>query len=218
MAVTHTPDLMPTLSAGRHRTPKQGACFMEFASYLAGERWSDHPACTHPTIAALARDVNDFTSDAGRAQLTSLIHRVVGLTSDDPRLGMEVALRAARAALPIASFERQRALAVALLSFDPEVGADSRAAFEQSPDLERWARDYLSTARLLPRATARTAEAIVHTAVTGIALACIPDPDARLHALLSETIDAAEASVRPAETYDSLSMPSMSQWPSTLVR
>jgi len=28
---------------------------MEFASYLAGERWSDHPACTHPLLAVLAR-------------------------------------------------------------------------------------------------------------------------------------------------------------------
>ena len=40
------PDVMPHLSAGRHRNPRRGACFMEFASYLAGERWSDHPACT----------------------------------------------------------------------------------------------------------------------------------------------------------------------------
>ena len=49
------PSVMPILSAGRHRSPRQGACFMEFASYLAGERWSDHPACTHPLLAALAR-------------------------------------------------------------------------------------------------------------------------------------------------------------------
>ena len=30
---------------------------MEFASFLAGERWSDHPACTHPLLAGVARDV-----------------------------------------------------------------------------------------------------------------------------------------------------------------
>ena len=34
---------------------------MELASYLAGERWSAHPPCTHPLLAALARDVNDHT-------------------------------------------------------------------------------------------------------------------------------------------------------------
>jgi hypothetical protein len=47
------PALVPVLSAGRHRTPRTGACFMEFASYLAGERWSDHPTCTHPARSCL---------------------------------------------------------------------------------------------------------------------------------------------------------------------
>lgn len=191
------PEGMPVLSAGRHRTPRQGACFMEFASYLAGERWSDHPACTHPTVAALARDVNDVSSAAGRALLTTLIPRVVGLTIDDPQFGMAVALGAARAALPVASMERQRALAVALLSFDPDLSAGTRAAFAQSPDLERWGRDYLASSRFAPKASARTAEAIVHTAVTGIAKACIEDPDARLRALLESTITAAEAARAP---------------------
>ena len=170
---------------------------MEFASFLAGERWSDHPACTNATLAALARDVNDLTSDAGRAVLTPYIPRVVGLTSDDPAFGMGVALRAACAALPVASMERQRALAVALLSFDPELGPQSRAAFAQAPDLERWARGYLGSTRVAPRATARTQEAIVHTAVMGIALACISDADDRLFALLRESIEAGESALRP---------------------
>ena len=194
---THMPEGVPILSPGRHRNPRQGACFMEFASFLAGERWSDHPACTNATLAALARDVNDLTSDAGRAALTPYIPRVVGLTTDDPAFGMGVALRAARAALPVASMERQRALAVALLSFDPELGPQSRAAFAQAPDLERWARGYLGSTRIAPRATARTQEAIVHTAVMGIALACISDADARLFALLRESIEAGEAALRP---------------------
>ena len=56
----HLPELVPVLSRGKHRSPRHGACFMELASYLAGERWSDHPACTHPLLAALARDVNDL--------------------------------------------------------------------------------------------------------------------------------------------------------------
>ena len=194
----HLPDGVPILSPGRHRSPRRGACFMEFASYLAGERWSDHPACTHPAIAALARGVNDMSSDEGRARLTSLVHRVVGLTSDDPKLGLDVALRAARAALPIASLPRQRALAVALLSYDPELGPESRAALDQSPDLEGWARSYLATTKVAPRLSPHTEEAIVHTAVSGIALACVQDPDARLFALLEETIAAAETALRPA--------------------
>jgi hypothetical protein len=36
------------------------------------------------------------------------------------------------------------------------------------------------------------AEAIVHTSVVGIALACIPDPDARLRDLLVAAIESAE--------------------------
>jgi len=191
------PEGMPVLSPGRHRSPKQGACFMEFASYLAGEKWSDHPACTHPVVAALARDVNDHTSDAARAGLTSLIHRVVGLTNDDPGFGLALALRAAQAALPIASMERQRGLAVALLTFDPAQSPGTRAAFAQAPDLEPWARHYLATTRLAPRATASTAQAIVHAAVVGIAQACVPDADERLTALLRETIEAAEAARAP---------------------
>src|SRR5215472_7764028 len=87
------PELVPVLSRGKHRSPRKGACFMELASYLAGERWSDHPACTHPLLAALARDVNDYTSDAGRARLAGLVPSVIGLTGDDLRLGARSALR-----------------------------------------------------------------------------------------------------------------------------
>lgn len=77
------PELIPMLSRGKHRGPRTGACFMELASYLAGERWSDRPACTHPLLAAVARDVNDYTSDTGRAQLAGLIPSVIGLTGED---------------------------------------------------------------------------------------------------------------------------------------
>src|SRR5918995_5906964 len=84
--MTAVPDALPVLSRGKHRSPKKGACFMEFASYLAGERWSDHPACTHPLLAAVARHVNDYTSDAGRSRLVELIPSVIGLTGDDLRI------------------------------------------------------------------------------------------------------------------------------------
>ncbi|HWR84586.1 MAG TPA: hypothetical protein VN200_01190 [Rhodoglobus sp.] len=185
--MARTPSLLPILSAGRHRSPRQGACFMEFASYLAGERWSDHPACTHPLLAALARDVNDLTSDRRRDRLMPLVHRVIGLNGDDPRIAIAVAIRAAAHALPIASMERQRALATGLLA----LGADTdavRDAFATTPDSERWARAYLARTPARPRNTERAAYAMVHTAVVGIALACVDDPDARLRALLADAI------------------------------
>ena len=110
------PDLVPQLSRGKHRNPRKGACFMELASYLAGERWSDHPSCTHPLLAAMARLVNDHTTDAGRDRLGRLVPSVIGLTSDDPHLDVELTLRAATTALPVAPAERQRVLAVSVLA------------------------------------------------------------------------------------------------------
>ena len=50
-----TPELVPVLSRGKHRNARRGACFMEMASFLAGERWSDHPSCTHPLLAGDSR-------------------------------------------------------------------------------------------------------------------------------------------------------------------
>jgi hypothetical protein len=94
------PDLLPVLSRGKHRNPRKGACFMELASYLAGERWSDHPACTHPLLASVARLVNDHTSDQGRPSLAELIPSVIGLTGDDLHIDALITLRCATIALP----------------------------------------------------------------------------------------------------------------------
>src|SRR5918994_7773277 len=112
----HEQPVLPILSRGKHRSPRKGACFMEFASLLAGERWSDHPACTHPLLAAVARHVNDYTSDAGRARLADLIPSVIGLTGEDLHIDAAIALGSARLALPVAAAERQHVLAVGVLS------------------------------------------------------------------------------------------------------
>lgn len=199
-----TPELMPTLSAGRHRTARQGACFMEFASYLAGERWSDHPVCTHPLLAALARDVNDLTTDAARGELMPLVTRVIGLNGDDWRIAATIAMLAASAALPIASMERQRALAAGMLGVlasasTPQLEELAEHAFAQTPDSERWARAYLASTALPRPFGAHAAAAVIHTSVVGIALACVTDADARLAALLERAIEATGAIVRPAD-------------------
>src|SRR2546422_14002 len=110
------PDVLPVLSRGKHRTPRKGACFMEFASFLAGERWSDHPACTHPLLATVARLVNDYTADAERQRLAVLIPSVIGLTSDDLHVDARIALRCALIALPVAAAERQNVMAVSVLT------------------------------------------------------------------------------------------------------
>jgi hypothetical protein len=45
---------------------------MEYVSLLAGRRFGDHPGCTDPTLASLARLVNDSCTDAGRPALALL--------------------------------------------------------------------------------------------------------------------------------------------------
>src|SRR5215207_4131624 len=152
------PVVLPILSRGKHRNPRTGACFMEFASLLAGERWSDHPACTHPLLAAVARHVNDHTSDAGRSQLADLIPSVIGLTGEDLHIDARIALGSATMALPVVAAERQRVMAVSVLSCERvlagldgrPVGAlqeQSRSALAQVPDAAAWADQFTSGAR-----------------------------------------------------------------------
>ena len=73
-----TPDFMPILSKGAHDSPTEGACVMEMVSFLAGEEWSDRPACTHPVLAEMARVVNDRLPDADRQQILPLMGRLFG--------------------------------------------------------------------------------------------------------------------------------------------
>ena len=75
MTTRGIPDGLPVLARGKHRSPRQGACFMEMASVLANEPWSDRPRCTHPLLSQLARLVNDHTSDAGRAGVAITVNR-----------------------------------------------------------------------------------------------------------------------------------------------
>jgi hypothetical protein len=209
------PDVMPILSPGRHRSPRRGACFMEYTSYLAGERWSDHPTCTQGTLALLARMVNDRTSDVARAKLTPLIPTVIGLTSDDPLLDVLLAVRAAHAALPVAAEERQRSQAVALrvahevlAEHDDVLAAEARelagAALRAAPSADAWAARFIAEvgAARRPGMTVRQCRDVVTGAVDGIAWACIGDADDRLVALLTAAVSDTErfvAAAREAE-------------------
>ena len=182
---------------------------MELASYLAGERWSDHPACTHPLLAAVARAVNDWTSDAGRARLAGLIPSVIGLTGDDLHLDARIALRCARTALPVAAAGRQPSMAVAVLACERVLGIldgrpegwlqeQSRQALAQVPDAARLARRFTRDTPVLPEVfRQRSAPAIVHAAVQGIAQACVPQPDQILHDLLVGVIGECAAQANP---------------------
>jgi hypothetical protein len=199
--VAHSPDFLPVLSRGKHRTPRKGACFMEFASFLAGERWSDHPRCTHPLLGTLARAVNDNSSDEARQRLVALIPDVIGLTGSDLRIDVRIALRAARCALPVVAADAQRVMAVAIVTcerllaeLDACPGAPmserSRDALAQVPLAAAWAQQYTRGIGISQRVFRRqTARSIITYAVSGIARACVPDPDALLYELVVGAMD-----------------------------
>lgn len=173
---------------------------MEMASYLAGERWSDHPKCTHPLLAAMAREVNDRLGDEARQDLLPLIPSVVGLNGDDPRIGAWIAREAALTALPVVAMSRQRSLAVGVLrseaylaAFDclPPDRLSPRACevLAMVPEAERWAHDFIGlTTSRGDSFISRGAPAVVHQAVAGISQACVSDPGAVLVDLLRRTI------------------------------
>jgi hypothetical protein len=70
---------LPLLRRGQHLNPEQGACFMEYASLLAGLGFSDHPRCTHPLLAHVARLVNDALTDENRQRIAPLVPDVISV-------------------------------------------------------------------------------------------------------------------------------------------
>ena len=194
--MARTPDHMPVLSRGKHRNARKGACFMEFASFLAGERWSDHPACTHPLLAAMARGVNDLLDDESRFRIAWLIPDVVGLATDDPRAHAWIAREAALAALPVVPEARQRVAAVGLLHGErhlaglgePSVDPRTRRALDDAPHARDWAREFVKLGSTDGRSFGkRSAPAIVESALSGISESTAHRNDI-LVALLERTI------------------------------
>jgi hypothetical protein len=181
---------------------------MEFASFLAGEPWSDHPSCTHPLLAQLARHVNDLMGDAGRQQLVPLIPSVVGRRGDE-RTWLE--LPVAVAVVPILEVpERtQRVLAAGLVRAEllaaeagPELAAtrrEARAALELVPGAHAWAEQLPAVPRVTRQLfTDRCGPAMVRVAVEGIVASGRQDREARLRALLETAIAACPAPATPA--------------------
>jgi hypothetical protein len=144
------PDLLPVLAKGKHRNPRRGACFMEFASLLAGERWSDHPECTHPVLAAIARAVNDYTTDENRPRLAALVPEVIGTATEEPHVAPELVSLCCRTAIPHADGRARFVLAVGLLSAQRQL---AHLAGREPDEAERREAESLLSSREL--ATAR---------------------------------------------------------------
>ncbi|WP_147918995.1 hypothetical protein [Ruania zhangjianzhongii] len=204
------PMMMPMLARGRHRSPRRGACFMELASYLAGEPWTDSPACTDESLAHLARLVNDLSTDDARPALSAMIPSVIGLQDLGRGFADEMALIASVHALPIAAQDRQRGIAVGMLRILGDVGgytshahefwtASARATLAQYYGIERWAREFADRMGVVGSDRSATG-AMIEIAARGIAEACVLDPDDRLRELLRAGIAWAHecAGVNPA--------------------
>ena len=192
-----------------------GACRASIIN-LSGEKWSDHPACTHPLLGELARQVNDFISDEGRQALLELVPDMIGLTGSDLHVDLRITLRAARTALPVVAEERQQIMAVAILicerllaDLDGCPGAllsrESSDALALAPTAATWARRHTRNLSISERAFRRqTAPTVVRYAVQGIACACICDADSLLRDLLvgavedCKTVHTPERRCRPA--------------------
>jgi hypothetical protein len=95
--IVAVPAGLPVLSRGAHRHPGLGSCVMEYVSVLAGEPFSDHPGCTHPVLAQLARKVNDRIGDSMRARLALLAPELVGTAGTHPGIIPAVLVRCAEA-------------------------------------------------------------------------------------------------------------------------
>jgi hypothetical protein len=85
--VARLPDLK--LIAGHGKAPRgkvaPAGCVVDIAAWVAGEAWSDHPACVSPAIGAFCRSWNDALNDTDRQMLLPYAERIVG-TADGPEV------------------------------------------------------------------------------------------------------------------------------------
>jgi len=135
-----------TLTTGQHANPAQGTCVMEAASMLAGEPFTDHPACVSPVIGALLRRWNDQLDDTTRQDLKRYIPLIVntaGTPEQETRrawMATDWLIRVQTPAwLRLAGLTVQAELLADLAEVDPDtcpkmmpvikaVGVDARAA------------------------------------------------------------------------------------------
>jgi hypothetical protein len=181
---------------------------MEYASFLAGERWSDHPSCTHPMLAQVARQANDLIDDADRQQLAPLIPNVVGRRGDD-RTWLTLPVAVAAGTILEAPAQSQNILAAGLLRAEqlcaeagPDlapVGHEARDSLDMVPVSTAWAEQFLVKvgARITPDVFAsQCGPTMIRCAADGIAKSGGPDQAQRFRRLLETAIAACPAVVR----------------------
>jgi hypothetical protein len=99
--------MMELLGRGVHANPRRGCNVLEYASVLAGERWSSRPRSVHPALADVAGMVNDQMTDDNRQLLTPVAPWLLGTSTADPRAWPAITGACIRAALAWASEPRK---------------------------------------------------------------------------------------------------------------
>ena len=66
------------LTAGRSKSPRQGACLMDAISWFEYGMLGDYPECVSSVLVPLGQAVNDFSDDRRRQELKRFIPRLVG--------------------------------------------------------------------------------------------------------------------------------------------
>ena len=75
------------LARGKHSSPDHGACVMELASMLAGERFTDRPSSVCPVLGSFLRMYNDSIDNERRQDLYEYASKIVGSrATEDVRL------------------------------------------------------------------------------------------------------------------------------------
>lgn len=171
---------------------RQGACLVEIAATLPGGRWTDHPATLDPALAAVARAVNDRSSDRGRPDLLALA----------PWLPRPATPAGATVAARIVAAVGRRGLAV----------ADAATAGRLAPDLAAIAAADGATARWAAYQRRRRAARAVRLAVRAVART----GDRELWSLRHEAINIARAADGLAALPDRGDLVRSGGWPERL--
>jgi hypothetical protein len=127
------------LARGRHVSPQLGACVMELASMLAGERFSDRPASVSPVIAAFLRTYNDGIEDERRQDLYPLASLVVG-TAGGRALERERMSRCLEFARSLGAGAPRGRAAIGIASAEGSGSWAALAALRSGPSSEAHAR------------------------------------------------------------------------------
>ena len=70
------------LAKGKHNSPEDGLCAMEWVSWIAGERHTDQPVCVSPILRSFCINLNDRWDDEMRQRLRPYLARCIGTAND----------------------------------------------------------------------------------------------------------------------------------------